>query len=217
MTDTADVGAVSSGANARWYVIHTYAGYEDKVATDLKKIVENRRLQDMILDVKIPTKKVTEIVTKVVTKKDANGKSVKDEKGHVVKEEQKVEKEVEHKLFPGYVLVKMVMTNETWFIVRNTRGCTGFVGHDSKLVPDSKPVPLTDEEAARWGVELRTERFAFEVGEEVKVVEGSMTGHVGIVNSIDHDAGTAVLIMDDIMFGRKIEAEVDLLRVVPLN
>lgn len=192
----ADATGVSG--SARWYVIHTYAGYENKVATDLMTIVENRKLQDMILDVKIPTETVTETVT---VKKDGV--------------EQQVEREVEHKLFPGYVLVKMVMTNETWFIVRNTRGCTGFVGHDSKLVPDSKPVPLTDEEAAKWGVEMKSERFAFEVGEEVKVVEGSMTGYKGVVNAIDHDTRVATITLD--MFGRKVEAEVDLSSVVPLN
>lgn len=193
MADMTDVSG-----SPHWYVIHTYAGYENKVASDLMTIVENRKLQDMILDVKIPTETVTETVT------------VK--KGGV---EQQVEREVEHKLFPGYVLVKMVMTNDTWFIVRNTRGCTGFVGHDSKLVPDSKPVPLTDEEAAKWGVEIKSERFAFEVGEEVKVVEGSMIGHIGIVNSIDLDAKTVYITID--MFGRKTEAEVDISSVVPLN
>ncbi|MBQ9901337.1 MAG: transcription termination/antitermination protein NusG [Clostridia bacterium] len=192
----ADTTGVSGSAH--WYVIHTYAGYENKVASDLMTIVENRKLQDMIMDVKIPTETVTETVT---VKKDGV--------------EQQVEREVEHKLFPGYVLVKMVMTNQTWFIVRNTRGCTGFVGHDSKLVPDSKPVPLTDEEAAKWGVEMKSERFAFEVGEEVKVVRGSMSGHTGIVNSIDHEAKTANINLD--MFGRKVEAEVDLSSVVPLN
>ncbi|MDD6396038.1 MAG: transcription termination/antitermination protein NusG [Firmicutes bacterium] len=183
---------------AHWYVIHTYAGYENKVASDLQMIVENRKLQDMILDVKIPTETVRETVT---VKKDGV--------------EQQVEREVEHKLFPGYVLVKMVMTNDTWFIVRNTRGCTGFVGHDSKLVPDSKPVPLTDEEAAKWGVEIKSEKFAFEVGEEVKVIEGSMTGYIGVVNSIDLEAKTVYITID--MFGRKTEAEVDISSVVPLN
>lgn len=200
---------------AHWYVIHTYAGYENKVASDLKSIVENRKLQDMILDVKIPTETVTEIVTKTVTLKDENGRSLKDKDGHVIREEQQVAKEVEHKLFPGYVLVKMVMTNETWFIVRNTRGCTGFVGHDSKLVPDSRPVPLTEEEAARWGVEMKSEKLPFEVGEEVKVVEGSMRGHIGVVNSIDRDAKTVFITVD--FLSRKVEAEVDVTSVVPLN
>lgn len=193
MADMTDVSGT-----AHWYVIHTYAGYENKVASDLQTIVENRKLQDMILDVKIPTETVRETVT---VKKDGV--------------EQQVEREVEHKLFPGYVLVKMVMTNDTWFIVRNTRGCTGFVGHDSKLVPDSKPVPLTDEEAAKWGVEIKSEKFAFEVGEEVKVIEGSMTGYIGVVNSIDLEAKTVYITID--MFGRKTEAEVDISSVVPLN
>lgn len=193
MADMTDVSGTP-----HWYVIHTYSGYENKVASDLQTIVENRKLQDMILDVKIPTETVTETVT---VKKDGV--------------EQQVEREVEHKLFPGYVLVKMVMTNDTWFIVRNTRGCTGFVGHDSKLVPDSKPVPLTDEEAAKWGVEIKSERFAFEVGEEVKVIEGSMVGHIGVVNSIDLDSKTVYITID--MFGRKTEAEVDISSVVPLN
>ncbi len=193
MADMTDVSGT-----AHWYVIHTYAGYENKVASDLQTIVENRKLQDMILDVKIPTETVKETVT---VKKDGV--------------EQQVEREVEHKLFPGYVLVKMVMTNDTWFIVRNTRGCTGFVGHDSKLVPDSKPVPLTDEEAAKWGVEIKSERFAFEMGEEVKVIEGSMTGHIGVVNSIDLEAKTVYITID--MFGRKTEAEVGISSVVPLN
>ena len=193
MADMTDVSGT-----AHWYVIHTYAGYENKVASDLQTIVENRKLQDMILDVKIPTETVKETVT---VKKDGV--------------EQQVEREVEHKLFPGYVLVKMVMTNDTWFIVLNTRGCTGFVGHDSKLVPDSKPVPLTDEEAAKWGVEIKSERFAFEMGEEVKVIEGSMTGHIGVVNSIDLEAKTVYITID--MFGRKTEAEVGISSVVPLN
>ena len=211
----ADLTGVSG--TAHWYVIHTYANYETKVAENLQKIVENRNLQDMILDIKIPSETVIEVVTKMVTAKDENGRPIKDEDGHVVKVEEKVEKEVRHNLFPGYVLVKMVMTNETWFIVRNTRGCTGFVGHDSKLVPDSKPVPLTEEEAARWGVEIKSEKLPFEVGEEVKVIEGSMAGHIGVVESIDRENKTVFITMDGDMFGRKTEAEVDISSVVPLN
>ncbi len=110
---------------ALWYVVHTYSGYENKVATDLQTMVENRRLQDLICDIKVPTEMVPEI---------------KDGK----------ERMVEHKLFPGYVLVKMVMNDDTWYVVRNTRGCTGFVG------PASKPVPLTAEEVEKMGVEKRS-------------------------------------------------------------
>ena len=109
-------------SEARWYVVHTYSGYENKVATDLMTTAENRNLQDMIIDVKVPV----EIVTETVGDKT---------------------KEVENKLFPGYVFVKMVYTDETWYVVRNIRGCTGFVG------PGSKPVPLTDAEVYRMGVE----------------------------------------------------------------
>ena len=116
---------------ALWYVVHTYSGYENKVATDLQTMVENRRLQDLICDIKVPTEMVPEI---------------KDGK----------ERMVEHKLFPGYVLVKMVMNDDTWYVVRNTRGCTGFVG------PASKPVPLTAEEVEKMGVSGdRLEIFAY--------------------------------------------------------
>ena len=109
---------------AKWYVVHTYSGYENKVESTLKKTVENRQLQDVIQDVKIPTEKVTEI----------------GEKGKV--------KESERKLYPGYVFIKMVYTDETWYIVRNIRGCTGFVCSDA----DNKATPLTPDEVARLGI-----------------------------------------------------------------
>ena len=109
---------------ARWYVVHTYSGYENKVATNLEKIVENRKLHDWIHEIRVPTETVVEI---------------KDNK----------KREVERKIFPGYVLVKMVMTDDSWYVVRNTRGCTGFVG------PNGKPIPLTEEEVAALGVEKR--------------------------------------------------------------
>ena len=110
---------------ARWYVVHTYSGYENKVATNLEKIVENRKLHDWIHEIRVPTETVVEI---------------KDNK----------KREVERKIFPGYVLVKMIMTDDSWYVVRNIRGVTGFVG------PGSKPIPLTEEEVARFGVETRT-------------------------------------------------------------
>ena len=112
--------------SAKWYVVHTYSGYENKVAATIQKTVENRSLQDIILDIRVPLETVTEI-------RD-NGP-----------------KEVERKMFPGYVLIKMVMTDESWYVVRNTRGVTSFVG------PGSKPVPLTDEEVASMGVEKLAE------------------------------------------------------------
>lgn len=127
---------------ALWYVVHTYSGYENKVATDLQTMVENRRLQDLICDIKVPTEMVPEI---------------KDGK----------ERMVEHKLFPGYVLVKMVMNDDTWYVVRNTRGCTGFVG------PASKPVPLTAEEVEKMGVEKAAPLTVdFKVGDTVQITAG---------------------------------------------
>lgn len=139
---------------AKWYVVHTYSGYEAKVATNLEKVVENRRLHDLILEVKVPTEKVTEI---------------KDNK----------KREVERKIFPGYVLVKMVMTNESWYVVRNTSGVTGFVG------PSTDPIPLTDEEVAALGVETRSYTVDYEVGDSVEIMEGVMAGMTGTVAEVD--------------------------------
>ena len=127
---------------ALWYVVHTYSGYENKVANDLQTMVENRHLQDLICDIKVPTEMVPEI---------------KDGK----------ERMVEHKLFPGYVLVKMVMNDDTWYVVRNTRGCTGFVG------PASKPVPLSAEEVEKMGVEKAAPLTVdFNVGDTVQITAG---------------------------------------------
>ena len=124
---------------AKWYVVHTYSGYENKVADSIVNAVENRQLHDLIYEVKIPTEKVTEI-----------------------KDNEK--KEVERKLFPSYVLVKMIMTDDSWYVVRNIRGVTGFVG------PGSKPVPLTEAEIARFGVETRAVgEVSYAVGKEVPV------------------------------------------------
>ncbi len=163
---------------ALWYVVHTYSGYENKVAQDLQTMVENRRLQDMICDIKVPTEMVPEI-------KDGQ------------------EKLVEHKLFPGYVLIKMVMTDETWYIVRNTRGCTGFVG------PASKPVPLSNEEVEKLGVSTQTPLAVdFQVGDSVQITSGPMEGFMGKVEEIDTTAFKVRLTVN--MFGRETPAEVEL-------
>ena len=130
-------------SNAKWYVIHTYSGYENKVKDTLLTIVENRNLQDLILDVKIPLETVTEI--------DANGN----------------QKQVERKVFPGYCLVKMVVTDDTWFLVRNIRGVTGFVGASS-----TAPVPLSDAEVAKLGVESGEVKVGYKVGDTVEIVDG---------------------------------------------
>ena len=149
-------------SEVNWYVVHTYSGYENKVATNIEKMVENRRLQDLIQEVKIPTETVVEI---------------KDNK----------RKEVERKIFPGYVLVKMIVTDETWYIVRNTRGVTGFVG------TTTKPVPLSQEEVDKLGVEI---------------TEGPLAGFVGIVEEIDKDKQKIKVKVS--MFGRETTAELEL-------
>lgn len=140
---------------AKWYVVHTYSGYENKVAATIQKTVENRHLENLIFDIRIPMETVTEYTD--------SGAS----------------KEVERKLFPGYVLIKMLMTDESWYVVRNTRGVTSFVG------PGSKPVPLTPEEADALGVEKVVVRLSYGVGDSVKVTEGPFEGFVGTVADIN--------------------------------
>lgn len=136
---------------AKWYVVHTYSGYENKVASNLEKTVENHSLQNLIFEIRVPTEKVTEVA--------ANGKT----------------KEVERKIFPGYVIVKMILTDESWYAVRNIRGCTGFVG------PSSKPIPLTDEEVERLGVETRNVEVSYNVGDSVQITDGPLEGFIGTV------------------------------------
>ena len=166
---------------ALWYVVHTYSGYENKVANDLQTMVENRHLQDLICDIKVPTEMVPEI---------------KDGK----------ERMVEHKLFPGYVLVKMVMNDDTWYVVRNTRGCTGFVG------PESKPEPLTEAEVAKMGVETTVDlEVEYKVGDTVEITAGPMEGSVGTVDEIDIPARKVRVRIT--MFGRELPAELELHQV----
>ena len=138
----------------KWYVIHTYSGYENKVASSIMKAVENRKLYDLITDVTIPVETVREV---------KDGKT----------------REVERKLFPGYVLVKMILTDESWYLVRNTRGCTGFVSPNS-----NKPLPLTDEEAAQWGANTRDVEveISYKVGDSVRVCGGPFVDFVGVVD-----------------------------------
>lgn len=170
---------------AKWYVVHTYSGYENKVATDLQLVVENLKLQDLIQEIRVPTETVTEI---------------KDDK----------KRQVERKIFPGYVLIKMVMNNDTWYIVRNTRGCTGFVG------PESKPVPLTEKEIARLGVEKEAEiEVSYAVGDSVKVVDGPLQGYAGIVMGINLEKGTAQISVS--FLGRETPAEVELDQIVSIE
>lgn len=169
---------------AMWYVVHTYSGYENKVATNLETIVENRRLQDLIHEVRVPTEQALEM---------------KDGK----------ERMVERKLFPGYVLVKMVMTDESWYIVRNCRGVTGFVG------PSSKPVPLSQSEVDALGVDTREQLTVdYEVGDNVEITAGALKGCVGIVGSIDLEKNQVMVTVS--MFGRETPAELELNQVKPI-
>ena len=164
--------------------MHTYSGYENKVATNLETIVENRRLQDLIHEVKVPVEMVPEL---------------KDGK----------ERLVERKLFPGYVLVKMVMTDESWYIVRNCRGVTGFVG------PSSKPEPLSDEEAEKLGMNTKAElTLDYAVGDNVQITAGPLEGFVGVVDEIDLQAQKVKVKVS--MFGRETPAELELGQAKPL-
>ena len=169
---------------ALWYVVHTYSGYENKVATNLETIVENRRLQDLIQEVKVPVEMVPEL---------------KDGK----------ERLVERKLFPGYVLVKMVMTDESWYSVRNCRGVTGFVG------PSSKPEPLSDEEAEKLGMNTKAElTLEYAVGDNVQITGGPLECFVGVVDEIDLQAQKVKVKVS--MFGRETPAELELGQAKPL-
>ena len=163
---------------ARWYVIHTYSGYENKVASNLEKLVENRGMHDLIQEIRVPTETVVE---------------VKDNK----------QKEVVRKIFPGYVLVKMVMTDDSWYVVRNIHGCTGFVG------PASKPVPLTAEEVEKMGVEKAAPLSVdFAVGDTVQITAGPLEGFMGLVEAIDTENFKVKLKVN--MFGRETPAEVEI-------
>ena len=170
-----------SESQAKWYVVQTMSGYENKVATDLATMVENRKMQDLIVDIKIPTEKVTE---------------VKDDKV----------REVERKIFPGYVLIKMIVTNDSWYVVRNIHGCTGFVG------PESKPVPLTEEEVASLGVEKHSVEVGYKVGDRVVIVSGPLKDFAGVVKEINVADNSVSVGID--AFGRETIAELELDQIV---
>ena len=169
---------------ARWYVVHTYSGYENKGASNLETTVENRNLGHLIQEIRVPTEKVTEI---------------KDNKS----------REVERKVFPGYVIVKMIMNDDSWYIVRNIRGCTGFVG------PSSKPVPLTDEEVERLGVEIKNVEVDYNVGDSVRIIDGPFDDSVGIVDELNKEKNSVRVIIH--MFGRETPVELELHQVEPVE
>ncbi len=162
--------------NANWYVVHTYSGYENKVKANIEKTIENRKLQDQILEVAVPMQDTVEV---------KNG----------------AKKQVSKKLFPGYVLVHMIMNDDTWYVVRNTRGVTGFVG------PGSKPVPLTEEEMKPLGIKIPQMVVDFEVGDSVSVISGAWQDTIGVIKSINHGKQTVTINVD--MFGRETPVELN--------
>lgn len=169
--------------NSRWYVVHTYSGYENKVKANLEKIIENRGLHELILDIVVPMEEQIEI-------KDGRKKvSLR-------------------KVFPGYVLIKMVMTDESWYVVRNTRGVTGFVG------PGSKPVPLSEEEIKTMGVEEVIPTVDYEVGDNVRVVSGPLESFIGVVEEINMEKKKVRVSVS--MFGRETPVELELLQIQKL-
>lgn len=193
---------------ALWYVIHTYSGYENKVAENIQRMVETRGLENLIHETRIPT----EIVVDSEEEADDYIESVKsfdDEADETEKKPAKEKKPVEHKLFPSYVLIKMVMNDATWHIVRNIRGVTGFVG------PGSKPVPLTDKEVEALGVEVRVKERAYSVGDSVMVVAGFIAGSIATVDEINETTGRIKITAN--IGGRETAVELDASEVEPLK
>ena len=170
--------------NAKWYVVHTYSGYENAVAAAILKAAENRRMQDLILEINIPVETVTEHT-------DAG------------------EKTYERKLMPGDVLVKMVMTDESWHLVRNVRGATGFVGSEGKAIP------LTEQEIYALGVERHEIVVAFGVGDTVKVVDGPLEGFLGTVEELEPEKDRVRVVVS--MFGRETPVDLELDQVEPVT
>ncbi|MBR4670176.1 MAG: transcription termination/antitermination factor NusG [Butyrivibrio sp.] len=177
---TADTQSTDTNENAHWYVVHTYSGYEKKVKDNLESAIINRHLEDQIFEVRIPLQDVVEV---------KNG----------------VRKNVQRKMFPGYVLVNMNMNDETWYVVRNTRGVTGFVG------PGSKPVPLTDAEIKPLGIKTDTVSVDFGVGDEIAVVAGVWKDTAGVVQRMDFGKQTATINVD--LFGRETPVEISFAEV----
>ena len=162
-------------SEANWYVVHTYSGYENKVKANIEKTIENRHLEDQILEVRVPMQDVVEM---------KNG----------------AKKQVSKKLFPGYVLINMVMNDDTWYVVRNTRGVTGFVG------PGSKPVPLTEEEMLPLGIQSENVVIDFAVGDSVVVIGGVWKDTVGMIQSINENKQCVTINVD--LFGRETPVEI---------
>jgi len=171
--------------NAQWYVVQTYSGYENTVKATIEKTIENRQLQDVICEAAIPMETVTEVTE--------NGP-----------------KTYERKLFPGYVLVKMVMNSDTWYIVRNIRGVTGFVGASS-----TNPSPLSEKETIQWGVERHEVVVNYQVGDTVRIADGPLTSFTGRVEALDIDKNSVRVIVS--MFGRETPIELELDQVETIS
>ena len=166
--------------NPRWYVVHTYSGYENKVKTDLEKTIKNRELEDYFFEIIVPMEEQIEIKD---GKRKANLK----------------------KVFPGYVLVKMIVTEESWYIVRNTRGVTGFVGSGTD------PIPLTNEEIRSMGFETSVVEINYDVDDSVKILNGALAGFIGTVQEINKEKGKVKVLVS--MFGRETPVELELAQV----
>ena len=170
--------------NANWYVVHTYSGYENTVKATIEKYVENRNMHELIHEISIPLETVTEIT-------DSGPK------------------DVERKVFPGYVLVKMVMNDETWHVVRNIRGVTGFLGEGNKAIP------LSEADVAALGVEKREVVVSYRLGDTVRITDGALESFLGTVDEIDLDSGKVRVVVS--MFGRETPVELELDQVEPAN
>lgn len=170
--------------SAYWYVVHTYSGHENKVKANIEKIVENRNMQDLVLDIVVPTEETVEV---------KNG-------------QRKVKT---RKIFPGYVIVKMVMTDESWYLVRNTQGVTGFVGHGSK------PIPLTEEEVRKMGIETVRVEIDVEPGDMVRVISGPFDSFIGTVDEVNEEKQTVKARIS--MFGRETPVELEFIQVEKLS
>ena len=167
-------------AEAKWYVVHTYSGYENKVKANIDKTIENLHLEDEILEVRVPMQEVVEL---------KNG----------------VQKASQKKMFPGYVLIHMIMNDDTWYVVRNTRGVTGFVG------PGSKPVPLTEAEMKPLGIKTENVSIDFGEGDSIAVVAGVWKDTVGVVQKLDYGKQTATINVE--LFGRETPVEISFAEV----
>lgn len=171
---------IRGDGQAKWYVIHTYSGHENKVKINIEKMVENRGMQDLIIDIIVPTEERIEL---------KNGQR----------------KITTRKMFPGYVIIKMIVTNESWYLVRNTQGVTGFVGHGSE------PIPLTKEEVVRMGIEKIRIELDIEPGDTIRIISGPFEGQMGIIEEVNPDKQTVKAKVS--MFGRDTPVELEFSQV----